>query len=71
MNIVMTKTLQTQQKTFKEINPKYFFKVNIKAIRGYGLLTVLSGSELKVLLAIASFLGKKRKSSHLRDIFQD
>lgn len=61
MNIVMTKTLQTQQKTFKEINPKYFFKVNIKAIREYQLLTTLSGSELKVLLAIASFLGKEKK----------
>lgn len=62
MNIVMTKTLQTQQKTFKETNPKYFFKVNIKTVKEYHMLSYFSGSELKVLLAIASFLNKYSKA---------
>ena len=62
MNIVMTKTLQTQQKTFKDTDPKYFFKVNIKTVKEYHMLSYFSGSELKVLLAIASFLNKYSKA---------
>ncbi len=62
MNIVMTKTLQTQQKIFKETDPKYFFKVNIKTVKEYHMLSHFSGSELKVLLAIASFLDKYSKA---------
>lgn len=58
----MTKILQTQQKTFKEIDSKYFFKINIKTIKEYHLLSYFSGSELKVLLAIASFLDKYSKA---------
>jgi len=62
MKIVMTKILQTRQKTFKEIDPKYFFKVNIKSVKEYHMLSHFSGSELKVLLAIASFLDKYSKA---------
>lgn len=58
----MKETLQTQQKIFKETDPKYFFKINIKTVKEYHLLSYFSGSELKVLLAIASFLDKNSKA---------
>lgn len=52
-----TKT-QIQQKKYKETDPNLFFKVNIKGIKDDLLLSIVSGCELKILLAIASCINK-------------
>lgn len=57
----MQKNLQ-QKKEYKEVDQNLFFKVSIKVIKEGYLLPSLSGSELKALLAIASFINNQSQA---------
>lgn len=57
----MQKNLQ-QKKEYKEVDPNLFFKVRIKVIKEDCLLSNLSGSELKALFAIASFINNQSQA---------
>lgn len=51
-----------QKRKHKTTDHNLFFQVKIKAIKDDLLLTSLSGSELKVILAIASFINNQNKA---------
>ena len=51
-----------QKKNYKTTDPNLFFQVKIKTIKDDLLLASLSGSELKVILAIASFINNQNKA---------
>jgi DNA-binding MarR family transcriptional regulator len=54
--------METQKQNYKKTNPNLFFKFSLKTIKDDLLLTQLSGSELKVLIVLATFINTERKA---------
>ena len=54
--------IQTEKKKYKTTDPNLFFQFKIKAIKDDLILSFLSGTELKVILAISSFINDQNKA---------
>lgn len=58
----MENLMNIQKREYKITDPNLFFRVKIKVIKDDLLLSFLSGSELKVVFAIASFIDDENKA---------
>ena len=58
----MDNQIKTEKKKYKTTDPNLFFQFKIKAIKDDLILSFLSGTELKVILAISSFINHQNKA---------
>ena len=64
----MENQLKIEKKKYKPTDSNLFFQVKIKSIKDDLLLATLSGSELKIIFAISSFINDQNNSHEKKSV---